>query len=698
MNLLDVERQRLLLEENLTKLKASLKHFQTLTAEYEGLTEEIQAGGDGVNLENVSKTYAGDVVNEKEVRDLVGFPKSPLSPAQVLNLIAKRQEYVQKNIETLQRQFWDAEAKLEELDFAFANRDHGKESLPLTEIHEELDDDDNVLSSSVVQPEAATSKLVESLRKAGLSDIDLESTTADINEALDQPSDDNNNNNTKPGPRSLPPSALVTRTSYGEASPRRRSESEDDTASGRPAIRKKSVSFTADTKPPPAPERAEQEDGKRSVSFNDKVAVMPSAPAPDPRSVSFAPQVQEIPAEPVKVDASSVSAEEPESSSKNSKDDMQKKLRSFMFKPGERVGEIDSNDELTQTHFVLPENESEEEAAIRREMLEYHLNEVGHVVAQMDLDEDDYDLDEDAQDLDENGSTSEPPSSEYPEEDTPYTSGFSDSDRESEDEFGRNTRKVISDDYHKEMQQLQQRLIGNLGPSPAIEDGAEYADVDAEHVRRLVVQDDSMSTAGSTTPKDTERNVKKRVSFAETPTFAQEQGVALKAAGMLRAENETPLADMILERAGEAGGLSSASTAAAPAAAPATKTPRFKSSQKSATPSPGSRAKQAPIPADTTTPEGPPGQIISEELVERPSRSQDAMAPSADGSDPILQRRELAEEYYRRRNDMIRQQGGFKADTNDDDDEQGELMEERDGKLKKVSRFRAARIKGGGVV
>jgi unconventional prefoldin RPB5 interactor 1 len=688
MDLLEVERQRLLLEENLSKLKASLKHFQTLTAEYEGLTEEIQAAGDGVDLEEVGKTYAGDIVNEKEVRDLAGLPKSPRSTTQVLDLIAKRQDYVQKNIETLQRQFWDAEAKLEELDFASANRDHGTGTLPLTEIHEELDDDDNVLSSSVVQPEAVTSKLVESLRKAGLSGKDLESdAAADTDEVLDEPSDDSN---TKSGAASHPPSALVTRNNYGELSAARRAESEDDTSSGRPTIRKKSVSFTADTKAPPPPERSEQEDGKRSVSFNDKVAVMPAAPPPDSRSVSFAPQVQEIPAETDEIVEPSASAGQSETSSKSSTDDMQKKLRTFMFKPGDRVGEIDSNDELAKTHFVLPQNESEEEAAIRREMLEYHLNEVGHVVAQMDLDEDDYDLDE-------NGSTSDFPSSEYPEEDTPYTSGFSDSDRESEDEFGRSTRKAISDDYHKEMQQLQQRLIGNLGPAPTKSDVAgDDTDLDAEHVHRLVIQD-SMPTSSSSTTSDTDREVKKRVSFAEAPSFAQEQDVAHKAAGMLRAENETPLAEMILERTRETGDTASSSPSAVTAHS-GQKPSRFKTSQKPPAPSAAATSKHAARSPDMApTPEGPPGQILADKLVERSSHSQDVLAPSADGSDPIMQRRELAEEYYRRRNDMIRQQGGFKAASSEDDDEeedQGELMEERDGKLKKVSRFRAARIKG----
>ncbi|KAI5370474.1 putative prefoldin [Septoria linicola] len=665
MDLLEVERQRLLLEENLAKLKASLKHYQTLTVEYEALSEEIQTSAGDLNLQSISESYAGDIVDQKEIQSLAGLPASPRSGAQVLDLINKRQEYVQLNIETLQRQFWDAEAKLEELDFAAysTTRDHEQNALPLTEIHEELDEDGNVVTSRLVQPEAATERLVDTLRKAGLSDADLEDD--------DGPGE---KDTAKSATTTGLPSALVTRNTLGDVNPRQPIDIENEALSERPSMRKKSVSFSADTKPPPSTVRQESEDGKRTVSFNDKVAVMPSAPLPDTRSVSFAPKVVEIPPEDAPVAASTSGATASNSDQPDA--DMQKRLREFMFKPGDRVGDLNSEDELTNTHVVLPENESAEDAALRREMLEYHLNEVGHVVAQMDLDEDDYDLDD-------NASTSDFPSPEYQEEDTPYTSGLSDSDRESEDEYGRSTRKVISDDYHKEMQELQQRLIGNLGPAPTAAEVSEVdADIDAQHVHRLVVQDSTSTADSNATKTNTNREGRKRVSFADTPSFAQEQDVARKAANMLRDENEVPLADMVSER-----------TQTTKSAIPITDTNKASSElARSGIERPKSTASSSSSPPEDAAPEGPPGQTIAETLIERPTRAAGVVAPSADEQDPVMQRRELAEEYYRRRNNMIRQQGGFKADPSEDD-EQGEMMEERDGKVKKVSRFRAARIK-----
>ncbi|KAF7185098.1 hypothetical protein HII31_13373 [Pseudocercospora fuligena] len=637
MDLLRLEQQRQALEQNLQKLRAALKHWQTYSAELEGLKEEIQTAGSELDLENVSKTYDGDLVNEKEIRELAGLSAdSPRNASQVLGMVSRRQEYVQKNIDSIQKQYWDSESKLEELDFAAisANRDHESGNLPLTEIQEELDEDGNVVSSRVSQPEAHTTKLVDALRKAGLSEQDI----ADKDSATNDPDDE------AAKAATFPPPALKNADHPPKANAAEQSSNDSDHAS-RPPIRKKSVSFTADTKNSPEPERQDSEDGRKSVSFNDKVAVMPAAPPPDPRSVSFSPKVEEIPAEPVPPVNSKTDA------------DFQKSLKGFMFKPGQKVAELDDEtDEVTKFHdVVIPEDESEEDAATRREMLEYHLNEVGHVVAQMDLDPDDYEMDDDE--------VSDFTSSEYQDEDTPYTSGLSDSDVESEDEYGRTKRRVISDDYHKEMQELSRRLIGNLGPAPATEDVAELdSTVDPQDVRRLVIRG---KQADESFDSDKKSSSKKRVSFAEALDVADEptqKSQKLDAAQSI--ENVAPVAEAVSERVTTAPKKVSA----------------FKASR-------ASKEEGLIIPTPPTT------SIIADQLLERPTRRKSATAPSEDGvlSDPISQRRELAAEYYRRRNDIIRQQGGFK--NNDEEDDGEPLMEERDGKMKKVSKFKAARIR-----
>jgi len=82
-------------------------------------------------------------------------------------------------------------------------------------------------------------------------------------------------------------------------------------------------------------------------------------------------------------------------------------------------------------------------------------------------------------------------------------------------------------------------------------------------------------------------------------------------------------------------------------------------------------------------------QVLLDRVMERPSVESSAAAPEVNEFDPELQQRQLASEYYRMRNNMIRQQGGFKPTAEDLDQP---LMEERDGKVKKLSRFKAARM------
>ena len=56
-NFVDLEKNRLQLEENVAKLRESLQYWQTWEAEYEGMKEEImRLGVDHTETELVSKT------------------------------------------------------------------------------------------------------------------------------------------------------------------------------------------------------------------------------------------------------------------------------------------------------------------------------------------------------------------------------------------------------------------------------------------------------------------------------------------------------------------------------------------------------------------------------------------------------------------------------------------------------------------
>ncbi len=98
---------------------------------------------------------------------------------------------------------------------------------------------------------------------------------------------------------------------------------------------------------------------------------------------------------------------------------------------------------------VVPPNESSEDAALRRQMLQYNLSEVNNIVAEMNLDDE----------------ASDASYSDASSEDIPDDSSLD----EDEDKFGRTKRRVLSDEYLAEMRALEQRLnakaIQNIGPN-----------------------------------------------------------------------------------------------------------------------------------------------------------------------------------------------------------------------------------------
>lgn len=679
MELTEIEQQRQKLEENVQKLRQSLRNWQTWEAEYEGLKEELVATGpEELTAEAVAEicnSYGGELVTQKEILDLTGqasLDAQPRRRRQVLGLISRRQEYVQQNIDTLSKQFFLAEGKLEEFAFASATaagiygdgagelEDDEDGGLPLSEIHEELDEDGNVVRSEIRRPEEATAKALERLRQAGLTDKDL-------GLAAQQPP--------------TPPSAI--KPAPVEVEKPRETAVEGDVEVERPQVRKKSVSFSADTKEPEEKPRSNSEE-KKSVSFADKVAIARAADPPDNRSVKFSPQVEEIPANPPAADTPQSGPGE--QTPVNTDPDHQQHLRGY-FKPGDRVFEVDEDAETTKPHIVMPENESAEDAQLRREMLSYHLNEVQNVVATMDLDDPDDEHDDSHSDF---------TTSEYQDEDTPYTSGLSDSDIEDEDEFGRSKRPAVTDAYRDEMEALKERLIGNLGKIPLPEGEVDADDDDDEageealdpaHAHRLVIREKRSSVASNGSSNSDAGNKsatatgKKRVSFAQEVDVAKPASPPHKATKHVEGESAPPLASGVVER-------STAVSHSLPNTTAPEKISRFKQARAAAIPAEDEDEDTAP----GAPPTGPPGIPMASTLLERNPSSTKAPAPDPDGYDPLLARRELAADYYRRRNDMVREQGGFKVDK-DEDENLGDLMEERDdGRVKKVSRFKAARL------
>ncbi|KAG9662897.1 hypothetical protein KCU95_g9396, partial [Aureobasidium melanogenum] len=583
-----LETRRLELEENVAKLRKSLQHWRTWDAEYEGLKEELSSG---VNVQSetdcarISEKFGGELVNEKEIFDLFGVGKGSIRhPIEVSRLIDRRLDYVQQNVSTITKQVEKAEGQLSEVLEEMDREDDGgpEPGLPMTEILEELDEDGNIISSKVTQPEEQTAQIIDTLRKAGLKDMDPkpkneETAKEPIMEANEKP-------NTTPANKAqdMPTSAASTSKTT-----------------------KKGVSFAEEVQEKEIPSRADNANASRSSGVN---------PA----------------------------------------------LFNGSFANGERVIELDDDDDIIGTQAVIPEDESPEDARLRREMLQYNLNEVGQVVAELDLDENLSDFEDDDDYFDEE-----------------YDSEMS----EEEDEYGRSIRPGVSKSYRQQMQELEEQLrskvIGNLGPNLEEVDPV----YDPEGLRRLVVRGEEGASDENFKPAISKGKeaVKPDAPAKKGVRFSEELDVQEAPKGpdapVTSKPRSAPIADVV-ERA------PSKAQASSEPAKPA-KVSRFKQNR--------TAAPEASQPEPTSN-QGS-GSVISDKIVEKPTApSANARAPEeADELDPELQQRQLASEYYRLRNNIIRQQGGFKETEEEKDDP---LMEQfPDGKMKKVSRFKAARMK-----
>ena len=152
----DLEKRRVELEENVAKLQASLRHWQAWEIEYEGLKEEILELGDeptsmdidnllddsGVSSFESSKT----LLTRKERFSLLRNDKGAIrEPSKILNVLSRRVDYVQENIKNVTSLLSAAQKELLASDVLQEAKALNEDGLPLTEIHEELDEDGNII-------------------------------------------------------------------------------------------------------------------------------------------------------------------------------------------------------------------------------------------------------------------------------------------------------------------------------------------------------------------------------------------------------------------------------------------------------------------------------------------------------------------------------------------------------------------------
>ncbi|KAI5800790.1 Prefoldin subunit-domain-containing protein [Pyronema domesticum] len=653
-----LEAHRIRLEETLGKLRVALDNWRVYSFEYEAFREELQALGENATqneMLTVGLEIEGKLVDEREIRNLLGEKQNlKRTRDQVITAVSHRIDYVDENIKKVQKQVDKNEEKLAQLQILIAPDAKNEEGMAVMDIHEELDEEGNVLNAWV-----------------NGKDPNAES-------------------------RTLDPKELLKLESLAE-----KIDKEKEAA----AKSQKTTEVKETAKAPaPAPKPVES-----TPKASESKATTTSTPTPGVEQIAV-------------VDV-------PEDEDKEEEG-------------GGYVKILDDPEEPSPESWITQvAGETDEETALRRQMLNYNMEEIGAVVAELNLEEDgdfygyegysdeDFDFDEDEDD---------------------------DEDEEDEDKYGRTTRRVISESYRRQMEELEERLTGKIPAAKKAEDAeAKAAEANSKLSEEPVVK-----------PTE-EKPGKKGVRFAEELDIAPHTSLpplpakpvavpaqpataaAEKPAAVLNQEidiapdenDAIPFIAELLERQEAANGP----TPVAPqpiltASKPKPTVSRFKrekasgpsplsqvsSVSESAVPAPvveeikevsaavvaesvmerapGSAsvpvmppslpqkklsrfaaAKQAAAEAAAKSKPNTPEGVMANEVVEREPAGVKARAPS--DMDPDTHRQEVAMQYHKLRNKMIHQQGGYM-----ETEEEQAIVPLEEGP--KMSRFKAARLRG----
>ncbi|KAK4181743.1 Prefoldin subunit-domain-containing protein, partial [Triangularia setosa] len=595
-HLSDLDRHVQLLESKVNQLRASLTHWQQWYLEYSSLKEEVEQLPDPAPVEDlrrIRRDFDGKVLTQKEINEVMG-KNDFRDTGKILSLLSHRIDYVEGNLNSLGK-LLEAEENRLAAATVIANPDVPNDEetgLPITDIIEELDDDDNVVNYRLQSGGDASAKIMEALKKAGMKEIpetgeDTKKAQEEIETAVKKE---------KEAPAAKVAAELpATKKKLTPNAVERKPEQKAATSNGESPVAKKAVSFAEDTKP------GHPEDEKSVKSFAEQ-------------------------------------------------------QREQIMKMAQESQSVD------MSKAVIPDDESEEDAKLRREMLEYSMTEIGPVVAELTLEEGEFTDDED---WDMDG---------YDEED------------DDEDEMGRSKHSVLSSDYIQRMQELEKKLGVKSAFSAPVEPIRTVPD---EGMGRIsVVKASAPKVAATTkTPKEKTKALKekKSVSFATeldiaptTTTTRPEAPVAPKAPA---APKVNPITD-IVEKATDM-------TVEDELEEPPKRVSRFKKERATGVLPPGPHQlpptfiHTASAPPPEPTP--PEDSTIAPTVVERATP---ATAAEPDDMDDAMLYQAAAVEYTRMRNQLIQKQGGFIEDP--PLNEEG-LIANNDGP-KKMSRFKAARL------
>jgi len=241
-HLSDLDRHVQALESKVNQLRASLTHWQQWYLEYSALKEEVEQlptdPPPHEQLRRIRRDIESNLLTKKEINEILG--KNDLrEPEQIVSMLSRRMDYVEQNIDSLTKLLETEENRLAAAT-VIAQPDAGTDEesgLPITDIIEELDDDDNVVNFRLQGGSDVEPRIVEALKKVGIQEKDLPENEAELPEGQEAPT---------PKPTQEEPAKEDTAGAAKTADGPRGSASQGETPR-----RKKSVSFAEDTKPGP---------------------------------------------------------------------------------------------------------------------------------------------------------------------------------------------------------------------------------------------------------------------------------------------------------------------------------------------------------------------------------------------------------------------------------------------------------------
>ncbi|GKT64854.1 P450 monooxygenase [Colletotrichum tofieldiae] len=361
-------------------------------------------------------------------------------------------------------------------------------------------------------------------------------------------------------------------------------------------------------------------------------------------------------------------------------EDTKPSTESQVSRAAQRVEEImevaKSQEELSRQPPVIPEDESEQDAFLRREMLKYGMEEVGAVVAELKLEEGSGDDDED------------------------WEYEYSDLDEDDEeDKFGRSKTSVLDEGYHQRMLELEKRLGVKSRFTEKVEAEADESDDDQQGIGRIVVSHGDKGKAveppkpspaptssilRTSSPSEADDS-KKSVRFSQSLDIAPDAEVPAPVPAPVAPQPAPepfvePLSD-IVERTGPAKQTEAKSSR---------KTSRFKKQKAAPTVVDDDFVPMGPrdVPSRfldqdrPTAPTGPEGKTLADAVIEKETKPHDG-----DVYDDEFIDQDLADEYHRQRRNFIQKQGGFLQE----DTSVVRPLDEADGG-QRISKFKAARL------